>query len=97
MPIPAVMETNTLHNFLITNSPEYIVMVSDYWLKQEAPLRVVQTLVSILFLIICLTGNCCQVLVMMAYFRYLTLITIEFNSLQCMIIESSQLYNIFHR
>ena len=43
------METNTLHNFLISNSPEYVVMVSDYWLNQEAPLRAVQTLVSIVF------------------------------------------------
>ena len=76
------IETNTLRNFLISNSPEYIQVVSDHWLKQEGPKRGVQVSVSLVFLVICLTGNCCQILVMIAYSRYVSLFAIELKILK---------------
>jgi hypothetical protein len=60
---------NSLRSFLLENVPEYIEVVPEYWLEQEQPIREVQISVSMLFMIICLTGNTCQVLVMIAYAR----------------------------
>ena len=52
------------------NTPEYIEMVPEYWLEQDQPIREVQITISVLFLLIGLTGNTCQALVMIAYARY---------------------------
>ena len=58
-----------LRNYLLDNAPEYIEVVPDYWLGQDEPERNIQICISIIFLIISLTGNTCQILVILAYAR----------------------------
>ena len=63
------MANNSFRKFLIDHSPEYISVVPDYWLEQDQPVREVQIFIAIIFLIISLTGNTCQLLVLVAYCR----------------------------
>ena len=60
---------NTFRHFLMETTPEYIEMVPEYWLEQDQPIREVQITISVLFLLISVIGNTCQVLVIIAYAR----------------------------
>ena len=66
-----VPENKTLRLFLTETIPEYIEDVPQHWLEQESPFYCIQVVVAIVFLLICIPGNIGQLLVFVAYSRYL--------------------------
>ena len=62
---------NSLQVFLVErNSSDYIDVVPKYWLGLGKPEPNVHLYFSIVFLTICIPGNLSQLLVMLAYTRY---------------------------
>ena len=62
-------EIKSLRTYLFERVPEYIQMVPNHWLDQEEPLPGLQFYISIIFLMICISGNISQILVMIAFCR----------------------------
>jgi hypothetical protein len=59
----------SLFDFLLENSPESIEIFPSHWLGQEAPIRSIQLFISIVLLVICVSGNITQLVVLAAYAR----------------------------
>ena len=70
-----IPQNKTLRVFLTETIPEYIEDVPQHWLEQEPPFYCIQVLVAIVFLLICIPGNIGQILVFIAYSRYLFEVT----------------------
>ena len=63
---------NSLQVFLVDrNASDYIDVVPKYWLGLGKPEPHVHLYFSIVFLTICIPGNLSQLLVMLAYTRYI--------------------------
>ena len=60
----------SLRSFLLQTYPEYIEVVPNHWLEQEPPKYDVQLTISIFLLVICVSGNVSQLLVIVAFMRY---------------------------
>ena len=60
---------NSLHEYLKETIPSYIKVVPTHWLELEKPDHDIQIYMSILFLLIGITGNVSQLLVIFAYAR----------------------------
>ena len=68
---------NSLQVFLVErNASEYIDVVPKYWLGLGKPQPNVHLYFSIVFLTICIPGNLSQLLVMLAYTRYIVCLEI---------------------
>ena len=50
--------------------PDYIEFMPSHWLDQSQPHRGFQIYIAIMFLLISITGNVCQIMVLLAYARY---------------------------
>ena len=59
----------TLHAYLCDKNPDYIETVPNHWLSQDQPVPDIQTCTSIFLLVLCISGNISQLLVMSAFKR----------------------------
>ena len=83
---------NSLQVFLVErNSSDYIDVVPKYWLGLGKPEPNVHLYFSIVFLTICIPGNLSQLLVMLAYTRYVP----KYFRPMCPICTITMLFYIF--
>ena len=62
---------SSMRAFLLKHfPPDYIEFVPSHWLDQSQPHRGFQICTAIMFLLISITGNVCQIMVLLAYARY---------------------------
>ena len=61
----------TLQAYLCEKNPDYVEMVPNHWLTQDQPVPEIQTFTSIFLLVLSITGNTSQLLVMSAFIRYI--------------------------
>ena len=62
---------SSMRAFLLKHfPPDYIEFVPSHWLDQSQPHRGFQIYTAIMFLLISITGNVCQIMVLLAYARY---------------------------
>ena len=59
----------TLQAYLCEKNPDYVEMVPNHWLNQDQPVPEIQTFTSIFLLVLSITGNTSQLLVMSAFKR----------------------------
>ena len=59
----------SLGAYLCEKDPDYISVVPNHWLSQDQPVPDIQTYTSIYLLILCVSGNISQLLVMTAFKR----------------------------
>ena len=82
---------NSLQVFLVErNSSDYIDVVPKYWLGLGKPEPNVHLYFSIVFLTICIPGNLSQLLVMLAYTRYVP----KYFGRMCLLNGSLYSYNV---
>ena len=62
---------SSMRAFLLKHfPPDYIDFMPSHWLDQSQPHRGFQIYTAIMFLLISITGNVCQIMVLLAYARY---------------------------
>ena len=62
---------SSMRAFLLKHfPPDYIEFVPSHWLDQSQPHRGFQIYTAIMFLLISITGNVCQIMVLLAYARF---------------------------
>ena len=62
---------SSMRAFLLKHfPPDYIEFMPSHWLDQSQPHRGFQIYTAIMFLLISITGNVCQIMVLLAYARY---------------------------
>ena len=79
----------SLREFLLERNADYLTVVPQFWLDQEAPSPQIQLYISVVFLFICIPGNISQLLVLMAYTRL-----VNFSCLKTYIIGQKCYYII---
>ena len=68
--ISAMHDYQTMRDYLMNTTPDFIQVVPSHWLERGSPRHDLQLSLSILLLFICVTGNATQILVVIAFSRY---------------------------
>ena len=59
----------TMRDYLMNTTPDFIQVVPSHWLERDSPRPDLQLSLSILLLFICVIGNASQILVVIAFNR----------------------------
>ena len=59
----------TMRDYLMNTTPDFIQVVPSHWLERDSPTPDLQLSLSILLLLICVIGNTSQILVVIAFSR----------------------------